>query len=386
MTGTQFRTEVKAFILLIIPCIFLLLEPALAETLDGVTNPRIASNEWVSDMANVLNPDARHRLNGIIDQLEKNTTAEMAVVTVNSTDGSVPKVFATDLFKKWGIGKRDKDNGVLVLLVMDARRIEVETGYGVEGVLPDGKVGEILDKNVIPHFKTGDFAGGLLEGVEAMAGVISKPERPGPDSSAGSTHVSVGSGTGGSSTGVNLLVAISGTLLVLFFIGFFWWKSSIRHCPGCKRKMRKLKEDQDDTYLSQVECLEEELGSVNYRVWRCDDCQIITQNQRRSWFTSYKKCPECGYRTVREESITLVEPTYHREGTEEIKHQCLYPKCKYHSVSKRAISRLTPPDEDHSSSSGGGWSFGGESSGGSSSGGGSFGGGSSGGGGAGRSW
>jgi len=351
---------------------------ALAETLEEVINPRMARNEWVSDMANVLSIETKRRLNEVIDQLAQKTTAEIAVVTIKRTEGSVPKEFATELFTHWGVGKKGKDNGVLVLLVMDARRIEVETGYGVEGILPDGKVGEILDKYVIPRFKSGDFGGGLVAGVEAIAGVISKAEKPSLGPAAKTPGISASSRSVGTLASTPLaailLIVVLCTLPVCFLVGYFLWRSGIRHCSGCSRRMRRLKEDQDDAYLSQVQRHEEWLGSVDYKVWRCDDCQIITLSQKLRMFTSYKMCPGCGHRTVIPITLTIKEATHERDGVGEVVRRCTSPECSYEeSIGTQKIPRLPIG----SSSDWGG---------GSSGGGGSFGGGSSGGGGAGRSW
>jgi len=124
-----------------------------AQTVVRVANPR-RSHVWVSDGAHVLDAATERRLNALLGQLEKQTRAEMTVVTVRRADGAAsPKQFATRLFNRWGVGKRGTDNGVLVLLVMDARRIEVETGRGMERVLPADRIQTILQTRVVPRFK-----------------------------------------------------------------------------------------------------------------------------------------------------------------------------------------------------------------------------------------
>ena len=75
---------------------------------------------------------------------------------------------AVKLFELWGIGKKNKDNGLLLLWSTGDRRVRIEVGYGLEGALPDGKVGAILDTYVIPKFKAGDFDQGLIDGVDAV--------------------------------------------------------------------------------------------------------------------------------------------------------------------------------------------------------------------------
>lgn len=85
-----------------------------SETLNAIINPKEARNAWVSDMAAVLDDDTERRLNAMLDHLEQQTIAEVAVVTIRRTDGRTPKAFATALFNRWGIGKQGKDNGILV--------------------------------------------------------------------------------------------------------------------------------------------------------------------------------------------------------------------------------------------------------------------------------
>ncbi|MEL6776374.1 MAG: TPM domain-containing protein [Cyanobacteria bacterium J06597_16] len=94
----------------------------------------------------------------------------MAVVTVPDTQPSrSPKAFATKLFNSWGIGKSDVDNGLLFLVSAGERRTEIETGYGIEGVLTDAELGNILRTQVSPEFKRGDFDAGVLAGVQTIA-------------------------------------------------------------------------------------------------------------------------------------------------------------------------------------------------------------------------
>ncbi|AFY81779.1 TPM domain-containing protein [Oscillatoria acuminata] len=151
--------------------LFPLLSHAL--TVQEVPNPQQQYGGWVTDMANILSPETENQLNRMISELESTTGAELAVVTVPTTAPSPsPKEFTTELFNHWGIGKAGRDNGVLFLTAVEERRVEVETGYGVEGVLPDAKVGNILRNQVTPRFREGDFEGGILAGTEALIAVI----------------------------------------------------------------------------------------------------------------------------------------------------------------------------------------------------------------------
>ena len=147
--------------------------PSLALTVQEVPNPRQVNGGWVTDMANILQPETESQLNQIIDQLEAKNGAEIAVVTVPETaPAASPKAFTTELFNYWGIGKKGEDNGVLFLISVKDRRVEIETGYGVEGILPDAKVGNIIDTQIIPQFKQKDFDGGALAGTRAIVVIL----------------------------------------------------------------------------------------------------------------------------------------------------------------------------------------------------------------------
>ncbi|MBM3266859.1 MAG: TPM domain-containing protein, partial [Candidatus Sericytochromatia bacterium] len=143
-----------------------LLAAAVAYSVGDVANPR-SRGSWIADEAGVIPEAAEVELNRRIDSLDRDLGVEIAVVTVPEVD-TTPKEFATALFNRWGVGKRRADNGLLVLLVRDRRRLEMETGYGLEPILPDGWLGGMQQKKMVPRFKAGDFGGGLVAGVEAV--------------------------------------------------------------------------------------------------------------------------------------------------------------------------------------------------------------------------
>ncbi|MBI2265943.1 MAG: TPM domain-containing protein [Armatimonadetes bacterium] len=168
---------------------FLLCCPTVrSETIQELENPRKAGGGWVLDRAQILNSMTEAALNEYITDLERRTGAEIAVVTVHKCEDLIGdrrfelqvKDFATRLFNTWKIGKKDKNNGLLFLVSVEQRRTEVETGYGLEPILPDGKIGAILDDHVVPRFKKGDLSGGILDGVRAMGRVIAAEFAPPP--------------------------------------------------------------------------------------------------------------------------------------------------------------------------------------------------------------
>ncbi len=129
---------------------------------------------WVNDFANVIDKGNADRLTSLIEEVEQKTTAEIAVVTINSIAPYDEKEYARVLFDNWKPGKKGKDNGVLLLLAVKERRWRIETGYGVEGILPDGLCGEIGRNYMVEYFKESKYGEGLYQGVCAIANIIAK--------------------------------------------------------------------------------------------------------------------------------------------------------------------------------------------------------------------
>lgn len=127
---------------------------------------------YVNDFAGVLSAEAQDRLEADLVSLEAETGVEVVVVTVESLQGTTEDDFAVRLFEEWGIGKAKKNNGVLVLVAPQERRLKVEVGYGLEGTITDGTAGAIRDDYFFPAFREGDYDRGVKTGVEAIAGLI----------------------------------------------------------------------------------------------------------------------------------------------------------------------------------------------------------------------
>lgn len=129
---------------------------------------------WVSDFAQIIPSETQLQINKIAAEIEQKTSAEVAVVTVKNLNGLAIEDYSVKLFEKWKIGKKDKNNGILFLIASEDRKLRIEVGYGLEGALPDGLCGEILDKAVIPFFKQGDTGQGILGGVYGIALLVAK--------------------------------------------------------------------------------------------------------------------------------------------------------------------------------------------------------------------
>lgn len=138
-----------------------------------VPNPQETSGAWVVDLASILSPSGEQQLNQLIGELEATNGTEMAIVTVLDTQPSVsPRAFAMELFNRWGLGKAGVDNGLLFLISEGDRRNEIETGYGLKGILPDAKLGQILREQVTPQFKQGNFEAGILAATQTLVELL----------------------------------------------------------------------------------------------------------------------------------------------------------------------------------------------------------------------
>ena len=109
---------------------------------------------------------------GSSTQVRERTGAEIAVLVVPSTAPDSIEDYSIAVFDRWKIGQQGKDNGLLFLVAVQDRRMRITTGYGLEGILPDGKVGEIRDRAIIPLFRAGRYADGIVRGTEALAAAI----------------------------------------------------------------------------------------------------------------------------------------------------------------------------------------------------------------------
>jgi uncharacterized protein len=128
----------------------------------------------INDFAEVIPQDMRQKMEALATEVLQKTGAEIAVVTMLTIGDSEADTYVNRLFQAWGIGKKGEDNGVLIFMTVKERRIRIETGYGVEGILPDGLVGEILDKHTIPFLRNDDYGTGLYNALAAVSSVIAK--------------------------------------------------------------------------------------------------------------------------------------------------------------------------------------------------------------------
>ncbi|MBI4977875.1 MAG: TPM domain-containing protein [Spirochaetes bacterium] len=387
-----------------------------------VPNPKHADGGYVSNPDGILTLGDVSELNGIIADIEKTTGAQIAVVAVQSIGDAVPKDFAVDLFKRWGIGQKGRDNGVLLLVVPGARRWEIEVGYGLEGTLPDAVCKSIGERSFPAHFKKGEYGAGLIEGVRQIQRVLLSEQSAGTShSSAGAAH-GHGTGTGDVTASamrhlrgsdiirvllVYAVIVFGATLLavivilasfvpkdpyrryaivrpvclpvwaVIFpipFIGIFFltkvllyrYRNSPRKSSSGK-PMRLLSDRAEDAHLMKGQLDEEKVKSVDYDVW-IDDAGKTRVLSYPKLFSKYRKCPQCGYMTYfTEYDREITAATYSSSGTGERKFSCV--SCGHSVIAQYTIPQKTRSSSSSSGSGGGSSSWGGGRSGGGGSGG-----------------
>jgi len=126
----------------------------------------------VNDQANLIDEGVENRLEERLRLLEQDTGAQVAVLTVPSLEGDPLEDFSMRVVETWKLGRSGADNGVLILIARDDRRMRIEVGYGLEGALTDAQSGRIIDRLMAPRFREGDFAGGIEAAVEAVDSAV----------------------------------------------------------------------------------------------------------------------------------------------------------------------------------------------------------------------
>ena len=331
--------------------IFLTSALSLAAPQD-IIDPR--PDGWIVDEADILDEEMEARLNERIAALEQDTTVEIIVVTIDDTE-MVPKEYATTLFNHSRIGKEASNNGLLVLMVMGQRRLEMETGYGMEQVLTDSWLGTMQAEMMVPQFRAGNFGAGIEAGIVAsdekirenavmarlgtQADDIEYPPWPSSHSYEYGPYVDTDMINLGSFGGMGMIGLIGMSTL---------YRRRRRTCPDCKIYMPKVSEAEEDKHLDAGQEKEEEIGSASWSVHCCQTCDVVRTFSRYTTFSGYKKCGKCKYRTSKSSRKTISRPTRTSTGLATVTSSCKH--CGAHSVRNVTLSKLPPPSSSSSSS------------------------------------
>ncbi len=391
-------------------------------TVSSVPNVKLINGTYVSDPDNYLSLEIKTEINTLCRLVEDSTTAQIALVVLSSIGGDNAHDFGTRLFNKWSIGTEKLDNGLLILMLMQARRVEFITGNGMESILPDTRCYKIQQGNMIPYFKQEKYSKGILEGIKAAASFVLKNDlyptqqnyepsyRPNQNFYIPPKRHRTGIEFFFFSYFMYLVLPLIGLYLLLLFFTLFakdyyrkykiirifesyifcilapipflflyyltrniieYWRNAPRFSAKTGALMTRLSEAEENPFLKSGQIKEELIKSVDYDVWVGQDKNDIIVLAYVKMFSGYSKCPKCRYLTYQKDyRRTIIAPSYSSSGTGESKYSC--KACSYSIVKRYTIAKLQDSSTTSSSSS--------------SSSSGSWGGGSSSGGGAGSSW
>jgi len=141
---------------------------------DPVRSKLVSFQSYINDYSDVIPESLERKLNAVLRQLENKTSVQVAVVVINSTEGVPAADYAVQFGQKWGVGQEGKDNGVVFLVAVQDREMFIATGYGVESILPHNELAGIRDRDILPYFRKGYFASGVLGGVLELTNQIAK--------------------------------------------------------------------------------------------------------------------------------------------------------------------------------------------------------------------
>lgn len=136
--------------------------------------PAPTQSIYVQDYAGVLDSETKSKINSLGSKLAAETKAQIVVVTVKSLEGVPLETYALEILRKWGIGDKQLNNGVLLLVAVNDRQSRIEVGYGLEGALNDAKTGAIQDSYMIPYFTANDYNKGIWNGYQALVSIVAK--------------------------------------------------------------------------------------------------------------------------------------------------------------------------------------------------------------------
>jgi uncharacterized protein len=154
---------------------------ALGASLVALDLKSLKPQGYVSDFAHVIDPQSRAQLETYCGQLERSTGVQMAFVTLPSLDGEPIEDVSNALFRQWGVGKKGKDEGIMLLLAVQDHHDRIEVGYGLEPILPDGFDGSIL-RGIAPLLKQGAYGQAMISAAAQMSATIDRAKNVAPES------------------------------------------------------------------------------------------------------------------------------------------------------------------------------------------------------------
>jgi uncharacterized protein len=128
---------------------------------------------WVNDYAKILSGSEVNRLNSKLAGYQDSTSTQIFVVTLNETQGAEISMLAAEIGQAWGVGQKGKENGMLILIYPEERKVFIATGYGLDQYVTDAAIKKIIESEIIPNFKNGDYYSGIDRGTNVIMGLLS---------------------------------------------------------------------------------------------------------------------------------------------------------------------------------------------------------------------
>ena len=349
-------------------------------SINSVPNSKIQCQQcYVSNPDGLLSKETVNRLNTKAYELEQKTGIQLAIVAINSIGSADYYEFATKLFNHWGIGNSEKNTGLLFLFVENQRAIKIETGTGIEGILPDATCNRILEEVMFPYFKRGNYDVGFEQGISAITNQVTT------QSALEELFLNTNSTRNNLFTFFSTYFIISFIVFVLLLLwitkvmnnltgdnehryhqvelpsaivsifGYVfplpiyflarWTKNkrkSLREkpmrCSRCDTTMRLLSEQEEDPYLKSSQISEELVKSVDYDVWLCESCHN-TKILRYTLSSHFTSCPQCGSLTYKLDHDKILFPATSLAAGEGVKsYSCRH--CKFTNRQHYSIPRI----------------------------------------------
>ena len=235
-------------------------------TVEQVPNVQILdATRYTSNPDGILSQSAVEAIDRACDSLHSASRAQIAVVAIEDIEGDDVFQFAFDLFSAWGVGGKSSDNGLGILLVTEKREIRFVTGYGLEGVLTDALCKRIQQRYMVSHLSAGDYSTGMVEGVAAVARIIS-----------GSEELSAQSDGSDEDFIIFILSFFGFVVLLIAIISIAVWMS--RKCPKCGKHTL--------VRTTSVKISSTRQYNIMLHTYRCSNCGHTKEQQEKIYKSS----------------------------------------------------------------------------------------------------
>jgi uncharacterized protein len=373
----------------------LLVAPALATSASASRFvPARPSAGPIVDESDVLSVQGMQTLRTLNERLRtERAGAELGVLIISSTDGEAAREYATKVFNEWKLGTASANNGVILMVAKDDRKVELVLGDGVDSAYTRRVAQTIINEQILAKFRAGNFESGVLAGSEAVAkqifalgstnSVVPQPVTGSKSPTTTPTTTIAKDPEVSNKAAWGFLAGVAAAIIGFFALLVRVLRSKIprlnrrrpRKCPTCTRSMELLDERADDAKLTKGQLAEERVGSVDYDVWVCPVDQSTQVARYGKFFNKYDSCPKCNAQTKSSHQSVLSQPTQNSTGVSQVDERCA--NCDFRNTYTGVIAQLmsssmsntssfhssSSGSSSSSSSSGGGHSSGGGGSG-----------------------